>query len=452
MLDYFYHRNLKPDLERWVEKGWVSSESAANILREIEGGDGRSRLPLALAGIGVVCVALALAAFIAANWDGIPRNAKLIGIVLLVAGSHGVAALCASKGKKGLADLATAFASLTFIGGMALVGQIFHLSANLSGGAFLVTIGALAAAWLTGSRASLMIGAIAAIIWQWERPEFGAGLLQANIIGFAFFAATALHAARYSNMLTRWLVVALLMVSVGRLIVDYAPKEGVHRDLEEFMVITGFACLAAIMVQVPAIIDMAIKWASSYPKRHLGHWMLMSSFQDAGILILCALTPFLLIVLGDGNEMPFIQNFSTIPQFVLLALALASSVIGAVLSFKTGKALTLFGVIFLALLAAFMPLVIDSMIVLSALALAASIAIVVLGTLYRRHLWSLGGYAALSVISLWLLYETIGSLLGQALFFLIAGLLLLVLAFAAMKLLKHFSPAKTPASGKEAAQ
>ena len=445
MLDYFYHRQLKPDLERWVEKGWVSSDGAAHILRDIEGGDGRSRLPLALAGIGIVCVALALAAFIAANWDGIPRMTKLVGIVILVAGSHGIAALCASKGKKALADLATAFASLTFIGGMALVGQIFHLPANWSGGAFLVTIGGLAAAWLTGSRASLIIGAIAAIMWQWDRPEFGPGLLQANIIGFVFLAATALHAARYANMLTRWLTVALLMVSVGRLIVDYAPKEGVHHDLEEFMVITGFSCLAAIMVQVPAIIDMAIKWASSYPKRHLGHWMLMSSLQDAGILIFCALTPFLLIVLGSGNEMPVIQTFSTVPQFALLAIALASSAIGAVLSFKTGKALTLFGVIFLALLAAFMPLIIDNMIVLSALALVASIAIVVLGTLYRQHIWSLGGYASLAAISLWLLYETIGSLLGQALFFLVAGLLLLVVAFVAMKLMRRFSPeAKAP--------
>ena len=67
MLDVFYKRRLKHDLEIWVERGWVGSAGAARILEEISTGDGRSRLPMVLGGIGVVCIALALAAFIASD-------------------------------------------------------------------------------------------------------------------------------------------------------------------------------------------------------------------------------------------------------------------------------------------------------------------------------------------------------------------------------------------------
>ncbi|WP_417672258.1 DUF2157 domain-containing protein, partial [Roseibium sp.] len=123
MLDYFYHKRLRQDLETWNAKGWVTTDGASRILATLEEGDGRSRIPMVLGGIGVVCIALAIAAFIAANWGGIPRMAKLIGIALCVGGAHMLAARAASTGRRGIADLATAFATLVFVGGMALVGQ-----------------------------------------------------------------------------------------------------------------------------------------------------------------------------------------------------------------------------------------------------------------------------------------------------------------------------------------
>jgi uncharacterized membrane protein len=143
MFDWAYKKRLKDDLDHWVAKGWVSSDGAAAILQDQDRDDGRSRLPMALAGIGMVCVALAVLAFVAANWGAIPKPVKLAGIALLVASSHALAAYAASRARKGIADLATGFATLVFVGGMALVGQIFHLPADWAGGAFLVCLGGL---------------------------------------------------------------------------------------------------------------------------------------------------------------------------------------------------------------------------------------------------------------------------------------------------------------------
>ncbi|MCV0427639.1 MAG: DUF2157 domain-containing protein, partial [Roseibium sp.] len=138
MFDWAYKKRLKDDLEVWVAKGWVGSAGAAEILKEQDQDDGRSRLPMALAGIGMVCVALAVIAFIAANWGAIPKSVKLVGIAGLLVSSHGLAGWAAAKGRKGISDLLTGFATLVFIGGMALVGQIFHLPSDWPGGAFLV--------------------------------------------------------------------------------------------------------------------------------------------------------------------------------------------------------------------------------------------------------------------------------------------------------------------------
>lgn len=449
MLDFFYHKRLKQDLEQWVEAGWVSSSSAGHILSNIEKGDGSSRLPMALAGIGVVCVALALAAFVAANWDGIPRMVKLTGILLLVLGSHGLAALCSSKGRKGLADLATAFASLTFIVGLALVGQIFHLPSDWVGGTFLVCLGGLAAALLTGSRASLIIGAIAAMSWQFSRAEIPTDPLTVNMIGIAFLAAVVFHAVKHPFALSRWLATALLLISFGRVVTDFATGTDMYSNEQWLMLITGFACLSVLMVQVPAIIDMAIKWASSYPQRRLGHWLFMSSLQNTGMLILALMIVLSLMGIDELEDHTLLEGFASTPTMTVGVLAVVTTVLGALLSFKTSKALVLFGATFLALCAVLLPLLLPDIILLSALALGASIALVMLGTLYRNPVWSLGGYGALAAVSLWLLYETVGSLLGQALFFLVAGVLLLVIAFMAMKFMRRQTAKPDQRGGQE---
>ncbi|MEP3301460.1 MAG: DUF2157 domain-containing protein, partial [Roseibium sp.] len=182
MFDLIYKKRLRDDVETWVEKGWLTSDGAAHILASTATEDGRSKVPMMLGGIGVLCIALALAAFIAANWGAIPRNVKLIGIVFCVLGSHGLAAWSSASGRKGLADLATAFATLVFVGALALVGQIFHLPTNWPGGAFLVCLGALAAAWIAGSRTSLIVAAVAAISWQIGRSDIGAAPLLESLI------------------------------------------------------------------------------------------------------------------------------------------------------------------------------------------------------------------------------------------------------------------------------
>ncbi len=440
MFDWAYKKRLKDDLEDWVAKGWVSSGGAAAILKEQDRDDGRSRLPMALAGIGMICVALAVFAFIAANWELIPKSVKLAGIAVLVVASNGLAALAAGKGRKGIADLATGFATLVFVGGMALVGQMFHFPSDWAGGAFLVCLGALAAAWATGSKTSLVAATVAAITWQIMRESFAGPSLSATFIGLAFLAAVFAHPLVHPARLSRWAAIALLWVTYGRWFGETADLLRGGDGPVIAMALAGGGGLAALMIQLDPVADLFVKWSSDRPPRSHGYWLMTRSLQDAGMLVLCGLIVLGLVVVPEFYGDLSMKGLLALPALLPLALAFAFFVAGLLLSFKTAKTRALFAAVGFAILTLLTPVITPNILVLSAFSLAALIGLCALGTWYNNRFWMLCAYLALTAVALWLLEVTIGSLLGQSLFFLVAGVLLLAMALWLARLFRRGRP------------
>jgi uncharacterized membrane protein len=437
MFDWAYKKRLKDDLELWVERGWVTSAGAMAILKEQDQDDGRSRLPMALAGIGMVCVALALLAFIAANWGAIPKSVKLVGIALLVVASNGLAAFAASRGRRGIADLATGFATLVFLGGMALIGQIFHLPTDWPGGAFLVCIGALAAAWLTGSKTSLIVAAGAAITWQVTRSDFGAAPLMEDLIGLLLLAAVFAHPVVHPARISRWAAISLLWVTYGRWFGETADLLNSGDDIVVAMFLAGTGGMAAAMMFIDPVADLFVKWSSDQPMRRHGHWLMARSLQDVGFLVLSVLIVLALVLVPEVSDDPDLKALATLPALVPLAVAMVLLVTGLLLSYKTAKSGALFGATGLALVAVLMPLLTANILLLAAFVLAALIGLCALGTWYNNRFWMLCAYLGLTAVALWLLQVTIGSLLGQSLFFLVAGVVLLGMALWLARLMRR---------------
>ncbi|QFT33249.1 hypothetical protein FIV00_22345 [Labrenzia sp. THAF82] len=449
MFDWTYKKRLKDDLEVWVSNGWVKPDGAALILKDQEQGDGRSRLPMVLAGIGMMCVALAVFAFIAANWGVIPKTVKLVGIACLIVASHGLAALAAKGGKRGVADLATGFATLVFVGGMALVGQIFHLPSDWAGGAFLVCLGALVAAWVTGSRASVAVAAIAAITWQVMREDFGEPGLLPGLVGLALLVATFAHSIVYPARLSRWAAIVLFWVTYGRWFAETADILSGGDDIVLAMALAGIGGVAALMVQLDPVADLFVKWSSDRPLRSHGHWLMARSLQDAGIMILCILLVLSLILVPEISDGLVSAGLLALPALVPLALAVLLCVVGLVLSFKTTKALALFAAVGFALFAILVPLATLNVLLLSAFSLAALVGLCALGTWYSNRFWMLCAYLGLTAVALWLLEVTIGSLLGQSLFFLVAGVLLLGVALWLARVFRRSGQVKQSPANEE---
>lgn len=437
MFDHIYRKRLRQDVEGWVDQGWVTSEGAGLILKDAAKTDGRSRVPMVLGGIGIVCIALALAAFIAANWGGIPRNVKLVGIALGLLGAHGLAAWASNVGSRGVADLATGFATLVFVGGMALVGQIFHLPSDWPGGAFLVCLGALAAAWIAGSRVSLLVAVIAALTWQFGRPDLAADALAENLIGLALLIAMLLHPVAYPARLSRWGVIVLLLSTYGRWLDDVSQDINMMTDASIVMAFSGFSGLAAVFVLAAQTGDLLTRTPRFKALRKHGAWLLLRSAQDVGVVILSTMLFLALIALDEFSNLSPAIVFAQVPVSISFATVAVLLIAGLVLSKGQVSAMALFGTTSLALVAILVPFVVSNVILVAALVLAALIAISMLGTLQNKAFWTLCGYAGLTSVVLWLLDETIGSLLGQSVFFLVAGILLLGMAYLVTRLLRR---------------
>ena len=128
-----------------------------------------SRLPGIFAMLGALMLAASVSAFVAANWQEIPRTVRLAGILTLIAGCFVPALLLQRRGMPTGADAAVTLATLCYGAGISLVGQMYHLPGDWPAGAMLIAIGGLVAAALTGKNGPLIIAFVAMTSWSCGR-------------------------------------------------------------------------------------------------------------------------------------------------------------------------------------------------------------------------------------------------------------------------------------------
>ncbi|MBC2858684.1 DUF2157 domain-containing protein [Stappia sp. 28M-7] len=438
-----YLKQLEADLARWSAKGWIGADGLAQIRAEIgQAPSGWSRLPALFAGIGTICLALAVAAFVAANWEVIPRPVKLTGIAVLLLAAHGFAAAMASRGQRLVADLATMFATLVFVSGLALVGQIYHLPSDWAGGALLVAIGALAAAWLCGSRSSLMVAAVASIAWLLWIGDPPRPTLAEVVTALALLAACLGHVVRMTSFAGRWLVLLLLTAVYAWLFAAWLDINYLLSSSEmEFSILLVGAAFGALLLVWGHLLsgDEAQGDDGSGDVSALAR-----SAASFGVMVLVGIVLLTLIIgftetVSDevAREMPHVW-----PLHLTLAAMLAGLVLQALRApasrpLRIVAAAVVLSVACPALLV-FLP---GNTVVLASFTLAALVAISAAGSTASQSGWSFWGNLGLAAALLYLLYETVGSLLGQSVFFFVAGLLLVAVAIVSARRLRKSSAA-----------
>jgi len=124
-----YRRRLERDLDDWIGRGLVPTDSRAAILDSV--GEGR-RLDAAtsLAIVGGLLAGVAVIAFVAANWAEIPRIARLALVLASFLGAAGGAAWAARGGRDVTRQVLLAVAALVFAAAIGLTGQIFDIAGD----------------------------------------------------------------------------------------------------------------------------------------------------------------------------------------------------------------------------------------------------------------------------------------------------------------------------------
>lgn len=154
------------DVQRLREAGLIRADQAEAILQHYHLESPGHRF-LALVGlIGAILIGSGCILLIASHWDSIPASLKLITGIALLAGSHAVGFQLARQGNYPRSvEAAHLLGTLLFLGNIALVGQVYHLSSRPPSPILLWGLGVTPLAWILRSRAQHLLSLIILLVW-----------------------------------------------------------------------------------------------------------------------------------------------------------------------------------------------------------------------------------------------------------------------------------------------
>ncbi len=169
-----YKDRVKQDLDRWISAGLVSPDKRAAILATIPDAR-RLDAATALAWIGGILLGIAVIAFVAANWDALPRIARFALVIAAFAACAGGAAWGASKGRTSLTNIGLTVASLVFAAAVGLTGQIFDIAGEPRAAFYIAGVAAFALALAGRSTGAACAGVAFIAIGDFTDRQWFAG-------------------------------------------------------------------------------------------------------------------------------------------------------------------------------------------------------------------------------------------------------------------------------------
>ncbi|MBE0543595.1 MAG: DUF2157 domain-containing protein [Verrucomicrobia bacterium] len=155
------------DVQKLHEAGLVTDDQRQKIVEHFKLKEDSNRFLVIISFVGAVLVAAGIVLLIAANWDAIPRGVKLVtGLILMLAAHAGgwwLRDIRQDYRKSG--EALHLVGSLLFLGNIALVDQIYHLSTRPPLTFLLWWAGIAALPWLLRSKAQHLLALLAFGMW-----------------------------------------------------------------------------------------------------------------------------------------------------------------------------------------------------------------------------------------------------------------------------------------------
>lgn len=174
------------DIQKLRESGFITDEQRQQIVKHFKLKEDSNRFLAIISFVGALLVAAGIVLLIAANWEEIPRGVKLGTGLILMLGAHAggwwlrekpltrpSATLPPSDGEREgvrgnyqkTGEALHLIGSLLFLGNIALVGQIYHLSTRPPNALLLWWAGIAALPWLLRSKAQHLLALLAFGLW-----------------------------------------------------------------------------------------------------------------------------------------------------------------------------------------------------------------------------------------------------------------------------------------------
>ena len=424
MLENAYKRRIARDLPSWVAKGWISSDKADELLASVGGASLQSRLPAIVAMLGAVLLAFAAMTFVAANWQEIPKAGRLGILFGTLWASYGAAAWVNARGWSLLYQAAVVLGCAVFGASIMLIAQMYHIDRHYPDGVMVWGIGTLIAAAMTRSSATAVFGFGLIALWTgYETSEFNATVHWPFLAAWVPFTALAI-VQRWNPAINAAAIALFIWIALTVMALTDANNWPV-------------AAAGAILTLVSAAMLNGAIWSEV---QHIAAGNQPSyGWSTQGLLVFMGLVFLLQIAcVEDTPSSETIQmiagGLTANPWMGLVAACAAVSGGTALLAissvgFSRNDALIL--------LAAIIGIALSSVILapklvfITAFALgyfALAIMFVNLGQRRHNNAAINIGFAAFAVETLYIYFETLGTLLDTALFFLLGGIVLVLLA------------------------
>jgi uncharacterized membrane protein len=210
-----FRRSLAEELPKWLDDGIIEPLQAERIRRKYRLHDltqeAHSLVVKTIFTFGAVLIAGGVIAFVAANWEVIPKYVRLGFLTgAMAAADWSGFYLWRVKGNSPqLGRALILLGSLVFGAVIALAVQIFHLPPNYQAGIIIWAIGTTIMAYAVSSAAHLILAALASLIWfggnLFAHPFSLAQLFYLSLVPLVFLP----FVFRYQSRGGHWITLAI---------------------------------------------------------------------------------------------------------------------------------------------------------------------------------------------------------------------------------------------------
>ena len=205
-----YSSRIRSDIARWQQTGLIDAATADSLARDVEANERKSlSFGSILAMMAALLFGAAILIFVAANWDAIPRLARVAALFAVILGGYVGGAVLKTRDHAAIGEALWIVAAAAFGGSIALIGQMYHLSGDEASA--LVTWGAGTALAAVALRSNPLTVASVGIADAWlflkgfdyfNRSEFPHLFVVMAIVLFAVSFWTRSQPARHLIILS----------------------------------------------------------------------------------------------------------------------------------------------------------------------------------------------------------------------------------------------------------
>lgn len=144
----WHKQKLERQVDRWRQQGWVTDAGAQAIRDELHRGSARFGLSGVLGVLGATLLAFGIMMFVGANWQEMPRLAR---VALLGGGmwaAYGLGAWLYVRNHPAFGHAAVLLGSAIFGASIMLIAQMYHLEGHPPGAVLVWAVGTGLAAFL----------------------------------------------------------------------------------------------------------------------------------------------------------------------------------------------------------------------------------------------------------------------------------------------------------------